>query len=270
MPKQKEENKYSVLKSVFSPFLNIADNLERFLLSGILFALGLTLLSYIFNQTYLCVINVEAAKFLSCGGYQHLYGVYIFLKVLICSLFITVWCYLSTHDELEKNIYRYFLKNWKKFFHDLCFFICFVFLNILPVISGVLLLFRVPNPNWQIELLYFTFVGLGFIVPFIVIRFYTNFAEALSGEDWRNFSMVWHQTSGKGFKIILSTGLFFLIEMILLLSVNSSFRAPSNMPPLFYNFIAEFIFNLMTLLMIALIVNFMQEQKAQIVENSRV
>ena len=272
---QIDTNKYSVVKSLIFPLWNVSDNLERFLLSGSLFALILTLLSYLFDQTYLCVFNEEMARQLPCN-HHNLYAFYFFVKLVIFSCFITVWYHLATNKTLGEDVYGYFLTHWRSFFKDFGFLFIFIFINLLPVVSGLLLLFRVPNPVWQIELVYFTFVSIGFIIPFVLIRFYALFAASLSAggfrdswQVWRqNFRFVWNNTSGKGFRIIVSASLLFMIVLFLLVSVHAVLYKSETETPQLYNFIAEFIFNLMTLLIIALIVNFIEVQKLQILEKS--
>lgn len=275
MPKDKVdgEKKYSVVKSLIYPLWNISDNLERFLLCGGLFALVLTLLSYIFNQTYLCVFNPDAAKQLYCDS-SYLYVFYFVLKFILCSCFITVWHYLAVHQTLAENVYVHLLRNWKNFCKDFCLFLIFIVLNLIPAISGIVLLFREPNPVWQIELLFFTFVGLGFVVPFVLMRFYALFAESLDADGfcdcfllWRQKTgLVWRNTAGYGFKIVFSTALLFILILVFILSVNTTFRNISNISISlqFYDFIAEFVFNFVTLLIFALVVNFMEAQRSQI------
>lgn len=259
--------KYSVWKSVMFPLRQLADNFEKFLLSGCLFALILTMLSYLFDQTYICVFNKALAQYLPCYDHNSLYGIYLLLKLIVCSFFVTVWIYLSTRETAEDDVYEYFLNHKKKFLLDFLIIVVFFVISLIPAVSGILLLMREPNPVWQIELLYFTFIGLGFVVPFVLMRFFTIFAELLAGEKWQNFVVVWRNTSGNVFKIVVSTALIFVIVLFLLVSINTSFRAESTSQPQLYNFAAEFVFNLITLLIVALFVSFIQGQKVLVLDN---
>lgn len=257
-------NKYSVWKSIFIPLWGISDNIEKFLLSGCLFAAILTLLSFVFDQTYLCMFNPEMAKHLPCTDQGYLYVPYLILKLAVLAVFITIWFDWTYGKKVIDE--KYIIHGGKTFLRNFVLLLSFIVLNLIPVVSGFLLLFRVPNPVWQIELLYFTFVGIGFVVPFILMRFYALFAVLLNGEGWKNFGLIWHNTSGNGFKIIFSSALLFVLILVLLLSVNATFQKSSAFPPQLYNFFAEFVFNFVTLLMVALVINFMQVQKDQILQ----
>lgn len=255
-------NKYSVWKSIFIPLWGISDNIEKFLLSGCFFAAILTLLSFVFDQTYLCMFNPEMAKHLPCTDQGYLYVPYLILKLAVLAVFITIWFDWTYGKKVIDE--KYIIYAGKTFLRNFVLLLSFIVLNLIPVVSGFLLLFRVPNPVWQIELLYFTFVGIGFVVPFILMRFYALYAVLLNGEGWKNFGLIWHNTSGNGVKIIFSSALLFVLILVLLLSVNATFQKSSAFPPQLYNFFAEFVFNFVTLLMVALVINFMQVQKDQI------
>lgn len=257
-------NKYSVWKSIFIPLWGISDNIEKFLLSGCFFAAILTLLSFVFDQTYLCMFNPEMAKHLPCTDQGYLYVPYLILKLAVLAVFITIWFDWTYGKKVIDE--KYIIYAGKTFLRNFVLLLSFIVLNLIPVVSGFLLLFRVPNPVWQIELLYFTFVGIGFVVPFILMRFYALYAVLLNGEGWKNFGLIWHNTSGNGFKIIFSSALLFVLILVLLLSVNATFQKSSAFPPQLYNFFAEFVFNFVTLLMVALVINFMQVQKDQILQ----
>ena len=78
--------------------------------------------------------------------------------------------------------------------------------------------------------------------------------------------LVWRSSAAYGFKIVFSTALLFILILVFILSVNTTFRNISNISISlqFYDFIAEFVFNFVTLLIFALVVNFMEAQRSQI------
>lgn len=253
------ENKYSMLKSIVKPFWLVTDNLGMFLTVGTFFSMLMMVLSYLFGHTYLCLFNLSVQDEISCSSDAYSYVPYILLKLLIISMFITVWV---DSVFMKKNINeKYGLQNWRGFLRNYAVLCLFIFLNLLPVVSGFLLLVRVPNPQWLIELAYFTVISIGFVVPFILMRFYGVLAKLLNGGTWNGWKQAWDATSGHGIKIIFSVTVMFIFCMLLLISVNGVFQTAGKTMPEVYNMAAELLFNIMTLLICAMFVNYLEVQK---------
>lgn len=254
------KKKYSVVKSFMKPFWIIFDNFKTLLLQGACFSTIIVLLSYLTGQKYLCFFNQEVAQSMYCPN-NHLYFPYLILKLLVISVFINLW-----YDKVFKNIVinqnqiKICLKNsWK----TLALMLVFIGINILPAISSMLLLLRVPNPVWQIEQLYFTMVAIGFLAPFFLIRFYGLFAQFLADKNWKQFKILWNNTSGFTMKIVLSCALLFLIGLMILAVAVGFFRGLTVLPAEIYNILAEFAFAFASYFVIVILINFFEVERKE-------
>ena len=255
------KKKYFVIQSFMKPFWIVFDNLKTFLLQGLLFSGVVVLLSYLMGQKYLCFFNQQMAENMYCPEMNTWYFPYLLLKLLIIAVFINVW-----YDTVFKNVQinkEYFKSGLKKIWKTFVLLLVFIAINFLPVISSLLLLFRVPNPIWQIEQLYFTVVSTGFLAPFLLIRFYGLFAEFLAGHNWKQFKIMWHKTSGSAMKIVLSCALLFLVGILMLIVFIGFFKSEVNLPPEIYNIWAEFVFAFVNCFIIVLLINFFEVQREE-------
>ncbi|MBR2299868.1 MAG: hypothetical protein IJ870_04770 [Alphaproteobacteria bacterium] len=127
--------------------------------------------------------------------------------------------------------------------------------------SLYLLLVRNPNPVWQIELIYFSFVSLGFVLPFASLCFYSNLALLIENEPWCNFKQIYQKTRFKLSKIFFSFAVVLGFCLLLFMSVNNSLKANIFEPFFVYNTISEYLFELTILLIFTLVLNFIRVQK---------
>lgn len=254
-----ETIKYSIIKSFLQPLWTITDSLTVFIKQGFIFSLIMVVISYIFNQRYACVFNKEFAHSNSCINSTYLYVPYLLIKLTVIAVFINIWYAAVYKKEL---ITRDYLKaSWKKFLKTFGFISVFLLFNLIPLFSAALLIFRVPNPDWKVELLYFTVVSIGFLFPFILMRFYSMFALFLDGKNWKEFKSIWNKTSGYNMKIILSCTFLFFIDLLFLVLVTEILSNSHGMPLWFYNIYAEVIFSIMNYFIVVSVVNFFENQK---------
>ncbi len=253
------EVKYSFFKSFSKPILYLTDNFLLFLKYASVVGLFLTFLSFVFGQSFLCMIpDISAKTNIFCSGGTS-YFIYFIFKLFVLSVFIKIWydaLYLKNTINLE-----YLKANALEFLKIFGILILFMILNTLPIASLFLLLYRKPNPVWQIELIYFTVVSIGFIIPFVLARFYTNIAEFIEKTDYKNFKQVYQKTSFKSGKIILSLTFILLIGLFLFVLVQSNLKIHTFEPLRLYNILSEFIFELTILFIEALFINFIRVQK---------
>ena len=86
-----ENNAYSLIKGAVNPLWTISEKLPDFVKIAGVFALFLTVLSYIFGQTYVCVFASETDIALPCLGSSFVYFPYLIIKLLIINIFIIYW-----------------------------------------------------------------------------------------------------------------------------------------------------------------------------------
>lgn len=250
--------KYPILKAFSKPFWDVTDNLKIFGVYSFITALMMVVLAFIFHQTFLCSFLSDNSK-ITCSGNVVLYMVYVCLKILLLSVYLRIW-----YDKiyLQKNIdIKYIKQNFIRFLTFWCGIVIFLGANMLPIMSFYLLAKRVPNPVWQAELGYFTVVSIGFIIPFIMLRFYTNLAELIEAERFNNFKSVAQKTAYQFSKILFSFALLMMTAMSLFLVVTGNLRAHIGTNIYVYNLFAEFAFEWSFILIATLFINFIRTQK---------
>ncbi|MBP5399370.1 MAG: hypothetical protein J6Y53_03020 [Alphaproteobacteria bacterium] len=109
-----------------------------------------------------------------------------------------------------------FVPTWRdaKVFFSLIFIIL---INFVPSVSYYTLIKREPNPDWRIESLYFAFVSIGFIIPFIVLLYYVILPYIIAGKKLPPFKQMSSAVFNNTGKIMVST--LFTITLGLLLIV---------------------------------------------------
>ena len=253
-----DDLKYPFIKALTNPFSAIADRMRLFLILSLLAATLLTLNAYIFSQTFVCGISSLYAS-AHCNSSLAFYGVYLLVKFLILSAFLRIW-----YDTafLAQKIDRTYLKKIPlrafKFFLGL---LLFLVLNTIPALSLYLLIIRKPNPIFQIELAYFTFVSIGFLVPFVMLRFYSTLAEITEGKHITDMKEILQKTRYKMSKIILSFCLLLLVIFVIFLSTMTFLRLHMGGNLMLYNFFAEISFEWVGVLITTLLLNFIRTQK---------
>lgn len=254
------ENKIRFLTYHFfsQPIVDFIDNIRSFLKFGLIFAFLLTALAFTFNEAYFCLIP-SSPKVALCSKSVLAYASYFILKLIILSVFLKIW-YDQTY--LKKNItLEYFKMNTVSFLKFFVFFILFLLINCLPLVSFIVLIRRVPNPFWITELLFFTVVLTGFLVPFILMRFYTNLANYIEHGKWGSFKQAWLVTRQKSSKIIFSLMFLIVLCLIIFVVVNRLLYQHAFINSVLYEIMAEFFFELAFLLISTLLINFIYNQK---------
>lgn len=261
-----DDIKYSFFKSFSKPILDITDNFLTFLKYASVTALFLIILSFIFGQSFLCMfLNIAEKTNLYCSN-DALYFAYLIFKLFILSIFSKVW-----YDRiyLKRTINTgYFKSHIPDLFKTFGILFLFCLLNTLPILSLVLLLYREPNPVWQIETVYFTVVSIGFLIPFLLTRFYTNIAEMIEGTDYKNFKEIYKRTSFKMGKITLALTFILFLSLFLFVVVQSNLKIHVFEPLTFYNILAEFIFELTIIFITTMFLNFIRVQKELLTNNT--
>ncbi len=252
------DNKYPFFKAASKPITDIFDHFKFFISATVTTALFLLVLSFLFSQTFLCMLPQYTQQQM-CSQSIVSYLFYIVLKFFFLSVFLKVW-YDHIYSQKAVNT-AYFKNNFLSFLKFMCFFVLYLLINCLPALSLYLLIARVPNPSFVVELCYFTFVSLGFIVPFVLIRFYTDLACLIEGQPLVSFKELFLKTSYKTSKIILSFLMTLVFCFVLFLTLNGALRSNIFEPIFLYNVFAEFLFEFSLLFVSCAILNFIRVQK---------
>ena len=87
----------------------------------------------------------------------------------------------------------------------------FILLNAVAGLSWYILLVRVPNPDWRIELVFFGFVSLGFFVPLVCLRLYSFMADLWGGKQLSSLWSIWQKSRGNNLRLVISIGILFFV-----------------------------------------------------------
>lgn len=242
--------KYSVFQATFRPIWMISENLGAFSFWGGVFALVITGLSLLFSAAFGCSVILKSGVPL-CLEHTTSYMFYFLTKILLLTVFIKLWA--ENVSAKPKNEMRFDHVLWGILKTFICFVI-FIVANLLPMFSAYILYFRASNPNWLIELAVFTVVGVGFLMPFILMRFYALLGERLDDDPPHSIWSTWQRTSGFGIKLLFSVALIYVFVVICYLSAHSG---AINLPI----YAGMFVQNFVLLLNVALVVNFLLTQK---------
>lgn len=253
-----EAVKFPVIGLVFGPYNLFIDNSRKFFAAGSIFALIMTVMFLLLGQNIMCPFANNSMPEI-CSNSPVLYLIARFLGLYLTAVFIV-------------RIYQYCFAgaafSWKwlllpqatdlKMTAAVVVYIC---LNLLSMLSAYLLYVRVPNPDWRIELSYFAVVSLGFLVPFVLLRFYSLFGFVAENCKFPSLRRLWRETSGNGLRLLSSFALLFCVLVFSLNSVVNNFRLVASENTFYIAFIAEYIFNLVVLLNVMFFANYCYLQK---------
>ena len=258
--KQKNETpapiKLPFFMTVFGSYNLLAEKFWKFIsLATIFTGISMTF-SFIGGQEFMCINRAFRYKDLCYDNLGLFFGVHLLLFVLFL-MFLSRWYrYALLNEKMTlKLLFVPTIQDLKVFGLFLAYILTFA----IAIFSFYLLLKRVPNPNWQIELCYFTFVSLGFLVPILAWRFLVYFAYAVEEITFPSLKYIWKITS-RNMLPIISFWCIFFIFMLFLLQISLRFVFMHN--PTFYNAVlVEYLSTMMVFLVIACFMNYCYLQK---------
>lgn len=257
--------KMPLLRLLFDPYALFVDNTRRFFIIAAQYALLLTFVSLAAGQGYMCLYSDYRLSGW-CTNSSWLYLAAHIINLFIICMFMGRWYQACFKEQLQP--FCCLLRPQKADLRCFLMIAGFILVNMIAILSAYLLYVRVPNPDWRIELIYFTVVGLGFLAPFVAMRFYSLLAFVLGGEQLPPLSAVWQRTSGNTFRILLSLTLIFFIAVFGLFAFMNNFRLVENKNALYISFIVEYLYNLVVLLIAVFFVNHCALQKIFLFERN--
>lgn len=240
-------------KMMFVPFNMLLDNGKNFLLLALPFALLLTVLAMASGAGYMCIYAKIAPVNAFCNESAIVFFIFQICKIFLWSVFAIKWC----ESSLLKQPLRWpgILRVDSRSVKLTAVLILAIVLNFLPIISAWILNIRIPNPDWRIELIFFAFVSIGFLIPFVVMRFYSVIPFIIYGERIPPLKEIWYKTTGDLLIILLSLFFIFIIAVFVLGNLYSNFQTVAIGSTFYINFASEFIYNLIVLLILTLTIN---------------
>lgn len=234
----------------FLPIGILVYRFKQFLKIASVYAFFISILAFISQLSYACgLTRLEEKAFFGCQYSPAVYLTFFLLRLLISAVFLRSWYLVAVcGGELNwKEMLTLKIGDWKIFGGMI---VALIFLC-LPMVSMYTLLYRVPNPDWRIESLFFAVASSGFWLPFIGLRFSSVFAFVLGGEKRPNLSMFWQRTTGNTLKIIVSLTLMVILNAIVFMYFSSLASYLIEYTFAFGEIVAEWLYNMFYLLMIA-------------------
>ena len=238
------------LKLFYLPYAYVIDNFMPLLKLTMLFALLIGGLSLITGFSYICGIPL-LVKFY-CSDSVVLFVIHILLKYFLLFFFAVKWYHLISRQEtLNKSFLLSFDRNTLKAIGVLALILG---LNMIPFISFYLLYIREPNPDVVIEITYFGLVSIGFLVPFVVLRFYSLLGLILDGTPLPKLSAIWEKTKGNSLRIIVSLFFIFMLALFAFFNFYLNMQGYDYSHPLWVGISSEFVYEFLLLIIWSLFI----------------
>lgn len=245
------------IKLAYLPFGLLIDNFMLFIKLGALFALLISLVSWIFGFVYICSLSIPVN--FPCAGNGNFLPVYIILKYFLLFLFAVKWYQLVLNKESLswRNIFSLSRSGLAAMGVLALFFV----LNLTPMLSFYLLWIRVPNPDAVVEVAYFGLVSIGFLVPFVLLRFYSLFGLVVDGCQLPSWREIWRRSRGNTLKILLALFLIFLLALFVFFNFYLNMRGYDYTHAYWTGVSSEYVYDLLLLLLLSLFINHCYIQK---------
>ena len=264
----KEKNEISLSSLTFLPFGLWIYYIKSFAVLCCIFAPLMAILAFATNNSMVCGYP-EYAEIIPFKCDIHnvsLYVTFFFLRLLIICVFLKSWYRISVKHEFinVRDVLLINYQDWKMF----VVFVLGIIINLMPVLSLVLLITRVPNPNWVIESIYFAVVSLGFLLPLFAVRFYSGAAFVLGNEKLPSYRRFLKLTSDNGLKLLISVAILALFGALLMLYFSNIMGGILPINFWVFGILGEVLYNAVLLAIMVLIVNYAVVQKYEIFKGS--
>ena len=247
--------KMPFIKLIFSPFSLFIDNLKKTFLLCLVFASILSVVSFMFGQAFICAFTYVQGTSAFCSYSPSIILINLAIKFAIFSAFIVKY-----HDASRDNgtlLSLFDRRIAKATFAS--FLIVLLFLS--PMVSYFILATRVPNPDVMMELLFFTVVSIGFLIPLAVIRFFSVYGFISRDEVIPPLLFIWKRSASNN--MVILSGLFFILFPMIFVMIN--FQAMFINKPengiWYYYFISEFLYNMIILWVLSVFANHSLKQR---------
>lgn len=242
-------------------------DLKTFLLAIFPTAALLSICSLLFRRSILCgtesALNLNTS--MCADNAVSFYGDMI-CRFIILVLFAVKWYEfaLQKRTPTKQNLLHFDGKTIK----SIGVAALFMIINILPAFALLILMFRVPNPDWRIELAFFTSVAWVFLLPLLAVRFYSVLGFCFAGEKIPPLKAVWKNTSGNMLKLLLSVAMIVFLALFVFLQYYGVIQGLND-----YGvgtaIMAEYEYDVLVVIFTALCTNYCYTQKELLFEGDR-
>lgn len=241
---------------IYLPFSLLFDDARQFFSIGGIYIFLLSILSWAMGYAYICSVPEHENFYCRSGDYFLLYSL---LKFAVIFLFAVKW-YRLVLAECPYSLKSLFVPNADEA-KGMGVLAIFLLLNLLPLVSLYLLVIREPNPDWVVELVYFGFVSIGFLVPFFALRCYSLFGFVVMGEKVPSLRDVWNRSAGNMLRLLTALFFIFILALFALINYRFSISGYQGSDMLYVGIVSEVVYNAVILILVALFINHCYVQK---------
>ena len=260
-----EPVKLPFFTSIFGAYGILAENFKAFLVLGSVFALLLSVIYIGSGLSLLCINHIYQENFFCTTDVRILLIVRLFVFFISC-LFIRGWYQVITGKQPDNRL-AYFVPK-KADLKIAGIFLGYLLCLLVAAGSAYLLYMREPNPDWRIELAYFAVVSLGFLLPFLTLRFMCYVAFAAADESLPAPPVVWKKTSGNFFVLLAGIIVLFMLSLFIAISLLHQLVIVENAGRFYVAVFSEYISQLLYLLIVACFTNYCYLQKKLLFERN--
>lgn len=249
----KNKPQTSIFKILFGAVFLLLDAKKQSWLLCLIFAGILTIIFGLTGSMSSCVNATYRASHL-CQQNVFVYLIITCFSMFIQCMFFRNWIELIS-EKYKFNL-KYVLTPNLKDLKILGLFLLSMFLIALACGSFYLLYIRVPNPNWHIELAYFTLVSVGFLPIIFSFRYLGWIGQIAMDENLENFLIIWKKTKGKFLFIFIGLSLILLISTFFMMHFYQFILSIREINYFVTSILIEFVGNFLKLIITALFANF--------------
>ena len=257
--------KLPILHTIFGCYMTLIDKIKPFVILGTFFSLILMCLCFATGQDALCINGLYRQTHYCTENLSLYFGVHLVL-LFVLAMFMRNWAQTALQNT-PFNWKSAFIPQWADLKIFALFFIFFATV-VVAVTSAYFLYIRVPNPDWRIELAYFSVVGLGFFVPLIALRFLVYFAYAAVNVPFPPLKAIWQKTSGNGFALMAGFVLLMMVGLFCALSVSQRLLMQQVVDPFYIAVGTDYLSDMLFLLVSACFMNYCYIQYQKLSEQN--
>ena len=257
---------FPVFKMIFGSFGLFLDNIKSFLLIGSIFSLMIMIINYFGSQSFMCN-NTAFAKYAFCSGNLYVYIISGIILWFLCCVYSRIWGQVVIAKKYEFSIKKL---QPNKTDLKLCAVVSLFSLSMFIALgSGVLLFLRVPNPDWIIELTYFSFVSIGFFAPMLATPILSLIGYIIEDKKLPSIKELWHTSYHRIVIIFVSFVSVLLLSFLASNYLLQYFMKLSMFDNIFIVVIAEFLYNIMLMFIVSVYTNYCWIQKEVLFERNK-
>lgn len=243
------------------PMALIGKNWQLFFMFGVPFAIILTFISLLLGNSITCGFSLTLDETPLCSSNSNTFYIDTALRIFFFIFFIIKWYQfaLQKHEFNLKNIFSIKKSDIKAF----GLLALLNIINISPIFVLFFLYIHTPNPNWKIELAYFTSVFWIFFLPILAIRLYSCIAFAIENKKIPTLKTLFYLTQRNTLKLILGISTFVFLALFIFMNYYA-FIGSIDITSYISVISVEFEYNILIILFMICFINYCYIQKEQL------